>query len=486
MPGYVLGPPLGFGMHGAVWSAAASGAGGKVSPDRDCAVAILDLGDRGRGDAQRRRLATLVGTRHEHVAEVLDVVDLGERCAVVSERVDGPTLAVLRVARPPLALPEVVSLLGPLTDALVHLHRHGVTHGDVSPANVVLAASDRPVLVDLAGEVAFEAGTPGFRAPERLTGSPASPSADVWSLATLGLWLLDAETRAQAEVMLAPALHDDPRERCGAAALALLVERLGEPQSLTVPSAAALAHGSLRARAALAETRLAQTRRQRNGRPRGGDDRRDDPITRRRRHRARPRGPARLLALVAGVVAVALAVTLHPVAPVDDGRAAPAPGGRPPAVPGHRESSTASPVPPPTASAHEWSPAEATDAVADLVRLRDAAINDGDLDALAALSVPGSPAAHADEVLASALSTGTDVKALATHLRAARLVASNGREARVAVITTQGAHRREALAGGHVDVPEQPERCSVLRLRAGVTGAQVRDVEPCGPGDVPD
>lgn len=317
VPGYRLGPPVGFGRGGPVWSASrTSGADGDLGDQR--VVAVLRFADGDRAAVQRRRLAALVGTRHEHLAEVKDVVELEDGCAVVSERLDGPTLAVLRVSRVPLELGEVVALLEPLAAALEHLHRHGVTHGDVSPANVVLTQQGRPVLVDLVGEVAFESGTTGFRAPERTAGAPARPAGDVWSLATTAIWLLAVGDRAHARSVLAPALAAAPVDRCSARELASLAGRLGERRSVTMPAAHSLAHGSLRARAVLEETRLAARRRPGSGRRTGS---RPSATPRARgfsigrtghrapRHRATP-GPGKRWLAVGAVAVLALALGL--------------------------------------------------------------------------------------------------------------------------------------------------------------------------------
>ena len=40
-------------------------------------------------------------------------------------------------------------MLVPLADALAAVHRAGLAHGDVTPANVLFAADGRPVLGDL-------------------------------------------------------------------------------------------------------------------------------------------------------------------------------------------------------------------------------------------------------------------------------------------------------------------------------------------------
>src|SRR5699024_892158 len=100
-------------------------------------------------------------------------------------------------------------------------------HGDVSPSNVLIAPTGRPVLVDLAGDPSGEQGTPGFVAPERLAGSPASPAGDVWSLGRLLQWCAGGD-RAVTEV-LGTIVEPDPRLRPTARDLGQRGLGLGSP-----------------------------------------------------------------------------------------------------------------------------------------------------------------------------------------------------------------------------------------------------------------
>nr|WP_062331439.1 serine/threonine-protein kinase [Herbidospora sakaeratensis] len=125
------------------------------------------------------------------VAQVLGGGTLGDRPYVVSEHVDGPTLAE--------AVPESGVLTGAALhrlavgtmSAVVAIHQAGVLHGDIRPATVVLGP-DGPRMADfglneaLRGSettVTRHVGKPAYRAPEEFDAAPPGPPADVFAWA---------------------------------------------------------------------------------------------------------------------------------------------------------------------------------------------------------------------------------------------------------------------------------------------------------------
>ena len=83
--------------------------------------------------------------------------------------------------------------------ALAALHRGGIVHGDIKPANIMLKRTGNAKTIDIGS--AFELNdppasrscTPRYVAPEILDGKPSSPSSDVASLGYVLIELLSGE-----------------------------------------------------------------------------------------------------------------------------------------------------------------------------------------------------------------------------------------------------------------------------------------------------
>ncbi|KQO46985.1 MULTISPECIES: serine/threonine-protein kinase [unclassified Frigoribacterium] len=125
---------------------------------------------------------------------------------LVMEYVDGPTLQTV-LADGPLSHAEAAALLGDVADGLAAVHRAGVVHRDVKPANILLAAPHhegdprRAKLADFGIAYLIDStrvtatgtlmGTAAFVSPEQAEGRPPAPASDVYSL---GLVLVEALT----------------------------------------------------------------------------------------------------------------------------------------------------------------------------------------------------------------------------------------------------------------------------------------------------
>ncbi|MFI7444134.1 serine/threonine-protein kinase [Nonomuraea indica] len=111
------------------------------------------------------------------------------RAYIVSEYVDGPSLARDVARTGPRTGAALERLAVSTATALAAIHRAGIVHRDVKPQNVLLGA-DGPRVIDFGLARALDAaatvsgrgvGTPAYMAPEQITASAVTGAADVFS-----------------------------------------------------------------------------------------------------------------------------------------------------------------------------------------------------------------------------------------------------------------------------------------------------------------
>lgn len=164
--GYVLYEPVGFGKSGPMW---------RVVDDQGGTHALQLLG--GTLSAQlESRLRTLRKVSCPNLLKLHELRKLTDgRYVAIFEYLDGQDLEVLRAGRE-FSMPQVNFIALSLARGLAALHEVGLSHGDVSAANLMVTAQGRVVLVDLLGDVGT---TRAFSAPETegLTWSTAAGEA---------------------------------------------------------------------------------------------------------------------------------------------------------------------------------------------------------------------------------------------------------------------------------------------------------------------
>jgi hypothetical protein len=184
--------------------------------DRVVAVKLLhphllpDERSRARFVAEARAAARLA---HPGIVPVHDVVEDGDRTAIIFQFVPGESLADRLAREGPLPADVAARLAGEVAEALDHAHRAGVVHRDVKPANIVLDQDGRARLVDFGiarvlTEVASrltadgdDMGTLRYMAPEQLTGSAVDDRTDLFGL---GLVLVEMLTGRPAFAATSP------------------------------------------------------------------------------------------------------------------------------------------------------------------------------------------------------------------------------------------------------------------------------------------
>ncbi|MFH2201500.1 MAG: protein kinase [Elusimicrobiota bacterium] len=196
---------IGRGGMGQVWEAR------DTSLDRPVAVKEFsrELGERG---SQLRGLfvqeaKTVAALKHRHIADIYEILDSPEGLYMIFEFVRGRTVQHILAERKTLPVPEILTVLRPVCEALEYAHQHGVVHRDLKPSNIMVDEQGFIKLLDfgiarhLGAAVEQESagaavpgasplrlahtrtvvGTPGYMPPEAAAGI-ISPAADVYAL----------------------------------------------------------------------------------------------------------------------------------------------------------------------------------------------------------------------------------------------------------------------------------------------------------------
>ena len=183
---YQLDAVLGSGTSGVVFR-------GVDATGRHVAVKVLDprwhddteFVTRFRAEADvMRRIA------HPNCVRVLDVIDDGAAIAIVSELVDGASLAAVLECAGRLTGPQASGVLSGALQGLAHMHDAGLLHRDVKPANILVTRDGVSKLadfglaspvIDATGASAQVVGTPAYMSPEQARGAPLDARSDLYS-----------------------------------------------------------------------------------------------------------------------------------------------------------------------------------------------------------------------------------------------------------------------------------------------------------------
>ena len=175
--------------------------------------------------AQRGVWSALGGSTCPRLPRVEATYELPDCVAVILDYVPGPTLEQVVAERGRLQQNEAVSLAQQICEAVQELHRLGILHRDLTPANIIVA-DDGAHIIDLGiarpltdtanrNRDTTALGTYGFASPEQYGFAPTDVRSDIYSLGRiLGFMLTGVypdDTRYTP--LLSDDLHVTPRLR---------------------------------------------------------------------------------------------------------------------------------------------------------------------------------------------------------------------------------------------------------------------------------
>ena len=175
--------------------------------------------------AQRGVWSALGGSTCPRLPRVEATYELPDCVAVVLDYIPGPTLEQVVAERGRLQQNEAVSLAQQICEAVQELHRLGILHRDLTPANIIVA-DDGAHIIDLGiarpltdtanrNRDTTALGTYGFASPEQYGFAPTDVRSDIFSLGRiLGFMLTGVypdDTRYTP--LLSDDLHVTPRLR---------------------------------------------------------------------------------------------------------------------------------------------------------------------------------------------------------------------------------------------------------------------------------
>src|SRR5262245_15604965 len=147
--------------------------------------------DKGFVERFRREARSAAGLSHPNVVSVFDSGSYHGTHFIVTELVEGETLAE-RLRHGPMSPDEAVSVALDVSRALEAAHARGLIHRDIKPGNVMLLPDGRVKVVDFgiaraAGSDTLTGtgvvlGSTAYLAPEQASGQPVDERADLYAL----------------------------------------------------------------------------------------------------------------------------------------------------------------------------------------------------------------------------------------------------------------------------------------------------------------
>jgi predicted Ser/Thr protein kinase len=164
--------------------------------------------DPARRERLRREARAAASLTHPSIATIYALEEIDGALYIVSELVQGHTLRD-EVRAGPLRAPHLQATLLEVAEALAAAHAQGIVHRDLKPENIMRAPDGRVKVLDFglarsaapgAGRTMTQltqaggaVGTPGYMAPEQLSGGTIDARTDVFAFGVLAAELATGE-----------------------------------------------------------------------------------------------------------------------------------------------------------------------------------------------------------------------------------------------------------------------------------------------------
>ena len=162
--------------------------------------------DRRHRDRLAREARAAAAFTHEAIATVYALEEIDGELFIASELVEGETLRS-ELSRGPTAVDRLLPTLSAIASGLAAAHAHGIVHRDLKPENIIRRTDGQIKILDfgLAQMVGRQStvtrltepgttpGTPGYMAPEQLSGAEADARTDIFAFGVLAWELATGE-----------------------------------------------------------------------------------------------------------------------------------------------------------------------------------------------------------------------------------------------------------------------------------------------------
>ena len=161
-----------------------------------------------RRERLTREARAAAALSHPAIATIFALEEIDDALYIVSELVRGRTLRE-ELRDGPLPPSELVAVLVAIATALVAAHERGIVHRDLKPENIIRRVDGQIKVLDFGlaraplrrnvaastrlTEAGTALGTPGYMAPEQLSGGDVDARADIFALGVLAWELATGE-----------------------------------------------------------------------------------------------------------------------------------------------------------------------------------------------------------------------------------------------------------------------------------------------------